>query len=120
MIGQRKVTVYGTKTRETSASDVEVVLPGRGLQYEGKITYLNTKGCLVATKCRLEPGTNVEIWMRTEGMPLRVMANLLERRATGVEFQFHPMPDRKMHQIEILQGELEDEAKAKAALTESA
>ncbi len=48
--------------------------------------------------------------MRTEGMPLRVMANLVDRRATGVEFEFQPMPGRKMDQIEILRGELADEA----------
>jgi hypothetical protein len=97
-------------------SDAEIVLPGRGLQYEGRIAYLTTEGCLIDTKCRLEPGTVVEVWLRTEGMPLRVLANLVERREQGVEFRFHTMTGRKMDQIEILRGELAEEiARAQAS-----
>ncbi len=47
MSSQRQVTVYRMKAKETSASDVEIVLPGRGLQYDGKIAYLSTEGCLI-------------------------------------------------------------------------
>jgi hypothetical protein len=110
MSSQKQITVYKMAARETSASDAEVVLPGRGLQYEGRISYLTTEGCLIDTKCRLEPGTVVEVWMRTEGMPLRVLANLVERRDQGVEFHFHAMTNQKMDQIEILRGELAEEA----------
>jgi hypothetical protein len=48
--------------------------------------------------------------MRTERMPLRVLANLVERREQGVEFHFQEMTNRKMDQIEILRGELAEEA----------
>ncbi|MFP5226760.1 MAG: hypothetical protein ACLGXA_03970 [Acidobacteriota bacterium] len=107
---QRRITVYRMQAREPSASDVEIVLPGRGLQYDGKIVFLSPESCVLDTKCRLEPGTLVEVWMRTERMPLRVLANLVERRATGVEFHFHEMTGRKMDQIETLRGELAQEA----------
>jgi hypothetical protein len=107
---QKKITVYQMAARATSASDAEIVLPGRGLQYDGKISNLTAEGCLIDTKCRLEPGTVVEVWMRTEGMPLRVLANLGERRDLGVEVHFHAMTNQKMDQIEILRGELAEEA----------
>ncbi len=110
MFAQKKIAVYRMATRENSASDAEIVLPGRGLQYGGKIVYLAMEGCVIETKCQLEPGTVVEVWMRTERMPLRILANLVERRATGVEFRFHEMTYRKMDQIEVLQGELAEEA----------
>jgi hypothetical protein len=92
--------------RRGTASDAEIVLPGRGLQYPGLIAVLNGEGCVIQTKCRLEPGTAVEVWMRTEGMPLRVAAKLVERREQGVEFKFESMPARKLQQIENLKHEL--------------
>jgi len=110
MFQQKQIRVYQSSVRETSAADAEIVLPGRGLQYDGHISYLSTEGCLIETKCRLEPGTVVEVWLRTEGMPLRVLANLVDRRESGVEFKFHEMSDRKLDQIEILRGELAEEA----------
>jgi hypothetical protein len=111
MGSNKKVTVYQTPVREPLVTDAEIVLPGRGLQYIGRIAQLSTQGCLIETKCQLEPGTTVEVWLRTERMPLRVLASLVERRATGVEFKFQPMTDRKMDQIEILKGELADAAR---------
>lgn len=110
MLLQKQIRVYQTSARRKTAADAEIVLPGRGLQYDGRIAYLSIEGCLIETKCRLEPGTIVEVWMRTEGMPLRVQANLIDRRDTGVEFRFQALTDRKMDQIEILRGELADEA----------
>lgn len=110
MVSQKRIAVYQMAVRPASASDAEIVLPGRGLQYEGKIVNLAAEGCVIETKCRLEPGTMVEVWMRTERMPLRIPANLVERRGTGVEFRFHGMTNRKMDQIEVLQGELAEEA----------
>jgi hypothetical protein len=110
MLPRKKISVYHMKARATLASDAEVVLPGRGLQYDGKIAWLSTEGCIIETKCRLEPGTRVEVWMQTEGMPLRLLANLVERREQGVEFHFQEMSNRKMDRIEILQGQLAEEA----------
>jgi hypothetical protein len=109
-MASKRITVYKAGGPPPSASDAEIVLPGRGLQYEGKISYLSTQGCLIDTKCRLEPGTVVEVWMRTEGMPLRVLANLVQRREQGVEFQFQTLTNQKLDQIEVLCGELVDEA----------
>lgn len=106
MSQQRQVSVYKMAGRETSASDAEIVLPGRGLQYPGRIAYLSAEGCVIESKCRLEPGTTVEIWMRTERMPLRLLAHLVERREAGVEFRFHEMSVRKMDQIASLKAEL--------------
>jgi hypothetical protein len=93
--------------RRGTAADAEIVLPGRGLQYPGQIAELRMDGCLIETKCKLEAGTAVEVWMRTEGMPLRLAARLVERQARGVQFEFHPMPTRKQEQLEILRIELE-------------
>lgn len=92
--------------RRGPASEVQIVLPGRGLQYPGTIVELRIAGCLIETKCRLEPGTAVEVWLRTEGMPLRVAARLVERQARGVAFDFDPMPTRKQDQVETLRAEL--------------
>ncbi|HEX4038442.1 MAG TPA: PilZ domain-containing protein [Acidobacteriaceae bacterium] len=92
--------------RRGDASDVEIVLPGRGLQYPGQVTELSVAGCRIATQCRLEAGTAVEVWLRTEGMPLRVAAKLVERTERGTEFAFQPMPGRKEDQIRVLQAEL--------------
>lgn len=97
--------------RRGEASDAEIVLPGRGLQYRGQIVELTTKACLIDTKCRLEAGTMVEVWMRTEGMPLRVAATLANRTERGVEFEFQPMPARKAEQIHTLRRELGLEGK---------
>jgi PilZ domain len=95
--------------RRGTAADVEIVLPGRGLQYSGQIADLRVDGCLIATKCKLEAGTAVEVWLRTEGMPLRVAARLVERREAGVAFEFLALPLRKRDQIEALRLELERE-----------
>lgn len=102
--------------RRGDASDAEIVLPGRGLQYHGQLTRLNGEGCLIETKCRLEPGTMVEVWMRTEGMPLRVAATLVDRSPRGVEFKFQPMPVRKLEQIDGLRRELGLESGESGAL----
>ncbi|MFZ0633093.1 MAG: PilZ domain-containing protein [Acidobacteriaceae bacterium] len=112
MMGRRQVSVYGSTARATLPSDAEIVLPGRGLQYPGRIVFLNSEGCLIESKCRLEPGTTVELWMRTERMPLRLMAHLVERREAGVEFRFQEMSLRKLDQIESLRAELAVEAAA--------
>jgi hypothetical protein len=109
-MASKSITIYKSAVREASAGDAEIVLPGRGLHYEGRISCLTPGGCLIDTKCRLEPGTVVEVWLRTEGMPLRVLANLVERRERGVEFQFHPMANRKMDQIEVLRSKLAEQA----------
>ncbi len=106
VIQRRQVSVYGSTSRESSPSDAEVVLPGRGLHYPGRIVFLSTEGCLIESKCRLEPGTTVELWMRTDHMPLRLMAHLVERREAGVEFRFHEMSLRKLDQIDSLKIEL--------------
>lgn len=89
-----------------AAAEVEIVLPGRGLQYPGQISELRVDGCLLQTKCKLEPGTLVEVWLRTDSMPLRVAASLVERQESGVKFRFQPMPARKAQQIEDLRSEL--------------
>jgi hypothetical protein len=96
----------GEAPRRGTASDAEIVLPGRGLQYTGHIASLNAQGCLLETKCRLEPGTAVEVWLRTESMPLRLAARLIERSERGVKFVFQPMPVRKQEQVEMLRAEL--------------
>ncbi|MGA7522131.1 MAG: PilZ domain-containing protein [Acidobacteriaceae bacterium] len=110
MMQTRKVSVYQGTGREMLPSDAEIVLPGRGLQYPGRIAYLSSEGCLIESKCRLEPGTTVELWMRTERMPLRLLAHLVERREAGVEFRFQEMSLRKLDQIESLKAELAAEA----------
>lgn len=92
--------------RRGYASDAEIVLPGRGLQFHGQVVHLRVDGCLIETKCRLEPGTAVEVWLRTEEAPLRIAASLLERRERCVEFRFQPLPQRKADQIRMLCREL--------------
>jgi len=92
--------------RRGDARDVEVVLPGRGLQFPGEIVGLTAQACLVKTKCRMEDGTQVEIWFRTEGLPLRLAAKLVKKGDSGVQFQFQPMPMRKQEQLEVLRVEL--------------
>jgi hypothetical protein len=85
---------------------VEIVLPGRGLQYPGELSELTVKACVVQTKCRLEDGTQVEVWFRTEGLPLRLAAKLVQKGERGVQFEFQPMPLRKQEQLEGLRTEL--------------
>jgi PilZ domain len=103
---RRRVSVYGSAVRETAPNEAEIVLPGRGLQYPGRIAYLSSEGCVIESKCRLEPGTAVELWMRTERLPLRLLAHLVERREVGMEFRFQAMSLRKLDQIESLKAEL--------------
>lgn len=112
MSQSRQVCMYRTAGQETAASDAEIVLPGRGLQYPGRIVYLSAEGCLIESKCRLEPATTVELWMRTDRIPLRLLAHLVERREAGVEFRFHELSLRKLDQIESLKAELAAEAGA--------
>ncbi len=102
----RQGAQVGEAPRRGSGNDAEIVLPGRGLKYDGHIAALSPQGCLIETKCRLEPGTAVEVWLRTEGMPLRLAAKLVDRQASGVQFAFQPMPPRKQEQLEILRVEL--------------
>jgi len=99
-------TVNLEAPRRGDASDVEIVLPGRGLKYSGQLVDLTVQGCLIDTKCRMEDGTAVEVWLRTEGMPLRVAAKLVQKNERGVQFAFQPMPLRKQEQIEGLRAEL--------------
>lgn len=98
--GARKAPRRGTST------DAEIVLPGHGLRYTGQIAELSARGCRLRTSCRLEDGTSVEVWLRTEGMPLRVAARLVDKDAGSVRFEFQPMPGRKQDQIEGLRAEL--------------
>lgn len=99
-------TVNPEAPRRGDASDVEIVLPGRGLQYPGRLTELTAQGCLVQTKCRMEDGSSVEVWLRTEGLPLRLAARLVQKSERGVQFDFQPMPPRKQDQLEALRLEL--------------
>jgi hypothetical protein len=92
--------------RRGPASEAQIVLPGRGLQYAGVVAELHADGCVIETKCALEAGTSVEVWLRTEGMPLRVAARLVQRRVGSVEFKFAPMTASKAAQIEDLRAEL--------------
>ena len=112
MTQTRQISMYGPSARERSPSDAEIVLPGRGLQYPGRIAYLSAEGCLIDSKCRLEPGTTVELWMQTGHMPMRLLAHLVERREAGIEFRFQAMSLRKLDQIESLRAELSAEAGA--------
>lgn len=91
------------------AGDAEIVVPGRGLRYAGKIGNLSLGGCFIETRCGLERGTAVEVWMNAQGQPLRVAANLVVRRTTGVGLRFLGMTDRKAQQVRALIAELADE-----------
>ena len=96
--------------------DAEIVLPGRGLRYPGRIGDLSIGGCFLEARCRLERGTAVEIWMNAQGQPLRVAANLMVQRENGAGFRFHSVTARKLLQIRSLIAELaEDEARRKAS-----
>lgn len=104
---RRKLPRYGC------AGEAEIVAPGCGLRFAAQIVNLSAGGCFLGTKCRLERGTLVEIWMKAEGLPLRVAANLLGWSERGAAFRFHGMTARKLEQIGILIAELEREQKAK-------
>jgi hypothetical protein len=91
------------------AGNAEIVLPGGGLRYAGKIGNLSVGGCFIEAHCSLERGTAVEVWMNAEGQPLRVAANLMVRRTTGVGLRFLALTDRKTEQIRTLIAELADE-----------
>jgi hypothetical protein len=95
-----------TAQRYGCAGDAEIVLPGRGLRYRGKIGNLSTGGCFIEAQCSLERGTSVEVWMNAEGQPLRVAAHLMVRRTTGVGLRFLEMTERKTQQIRALIAEL--------------
>ncbi|HUB00365.1 MAG TPA: PilZ domain-containing protein [Terracidiphilus sp.] len=104
-----------TARRYGCAGDAEIVVPGRGLRYSGRIGNLSAGGCFIEVKCSLERGTAVEVWMNAEGQPLRVAANLLARREGGVGCRFHSVTPRKVEQIRILIAELEAEAAQRKA-----
>jgi hypothetical protein len=96
-------------TRYSCAGDAEIVVPGRGLHYTGRIVDLSAGGCFVETTCRLERGTSVELWMSTRGLPLRLAANLVVRRHNGIGFRFHNVVPRKLELIRMLTAELAEE-----------
>lgn len=101
------------------AGDAEIVLPGRGLRYAGRIGDLSLSGCFIEVGCRLERGTAVEVWMNARGQPLRVAANLMVQRNSGVGLKFVAMPQRKQEQIQLLIAELaEEEAAHRAAVAD--
>jgi len=102
------------------AGDAEIVLPGRGLRFQGTIGDLSVGGCFLEVQCALERGTSVEIWMNAEGQPLRVAANLLVRRPAGAGFRFHSLTPRKLEQIRGLIAELAAEKAQRGAAVESA
>jgi hypothetical protein len=117
-----------TAQRYGCAGDAEIVVPGRGLRYSGKIGNLSVGGCFIEAHCALERGTQVEVWMNAEGQPLRVAANLMVRRTTGVGLRFLGMTDRKAQQVRGLIAELaaeerlengEDENRESAPLPEA-
>jgi hypothetical protein len=99
-----------TAPRYGCGGDAEIVVPGRGLSYQGKIGNLSVGGCFLEVQCALERGTSVEIWMNASGQPLRVAANLLARRENGAGFRFHSLTPRKLEQIRSLIAELEQSA----------
>jgi hypothetical protein len=98
-----------TAPRYGCAGDAEIVLPGLGLQYRGKIANLSAGGCFIETQCRLERGTRAEVWMSVQGQPLRLAASLLVRRTSGVGLRFEGVTERKLAQIRTLIAELEEE-----------
>jgi PilZ domain len=98
-----------TAPRYGCVGDAEIVLPGLGLQYRGKIANLSASGCFIETQCRLERGTRAEVWMSVQGQPLRLAASLLVRRTSGVGLRFEGVTERKLAQIRTLIAELEEE-----------
>lgn len=99
--------------RYRCAGEADLLVPGCGLVYRGRITDLSTAGCFVETECRLERGTSVEIRMSVDGVPLRLAAHLLMRRPNGLGFRFGQVTARKMEQIEWLIAELRREGVTK-------
>lgn len=116
--GERNVAAWrgGAERRRTPrygcAGLAEVVAPGRGLRFPGRIANLSAEGCFLETACRLERGTSVEIWMCTQGVPLRIAAHLMVWKEDGAGFRFDPMSERKLEQIAMLIRELEDAYRA--------
>ena len=94
------------------AGDAEIVVPGNGLRFAGRVVNLSASGCFVETDCRLERGTSVEVWMNAEGLPLRVSANLIVRRPGGVGLRFHNVSPRRLEQIRHLIRELSQACEA--------
>jgi hypothetical protein len=88
------------------AGEAEIVVPGSGLRYAGRIADLSETGCFIESPCRLERGTSVEVWLNPEGLPLRVAANLLARRSNGVAMRFHSVSSRRLAQIRSLIAEI--------------
>lgn len=105
--------------RYSCAGDAEIVVPGRGLRYPGRIVDLSTGGCFVETTCRLERGTSVELWMSARGLPLRLAANLIVRRPNGIGFRFQGVVARKLELIRMLIAELEEEQSGRTVRTEA-
>jgi PilZ domain len=95
-----------TAPRYGCAGDAEIVLPGRGLRYAGRIGNLSVGGCFIEGHCDLERGTAVEVWMQADGQPLRAAANLMVRRTTGIGLRFVGMTERKTQQVRWLIAEL--------------
>ena len=110
---RRKLPRYGC------AGEAEIVAPGCGLRFAAQIVNLSAGGCFLETTCRLERGTHVEIWMKAEGLPLRVAANLLGWRESGAAFRFHGVTARKLEQIGSLIAELEAEERTKKPAAET-
>ena len=98
-----------TAQRYGCAGDAEILVPGRGLHYRGKIGNLSAGGCFIEAQCSLERGTRVEVWVSAQGQPLRLAASLLVRRTSGVGLRFEAVTERKLAQIRTLIAELEDE-----------
>ena len=97
------------------AGAAEIVVPGRGLRYRGRVVDLSAGGCFIEAECRLERGTAVELWMEPEGEPLRILAHLVVRRPNGIGCSFHGLTERKMREVNRLMGLLAEEARLRAA-----
>lgn len=92
------------------AGAAEIVVPGCGLRFKGRIANLSFSGCLVEAACRLERGTRVELCFVAQGIPLRIPAHLMEQRANGVSFRMGQLSARTLEQIAALIVELEKES----------
>jgi hypothetical protein len=115
MDGERQIETMRVEPRYGCAGDAEIVVPGRGLRYAGRIGDLSLRGCFIEVVCRLERGTAVEVWMNARGQPLRVAANLMVQNSSGVGLRFLGVPARKEEQIQSLIAELAEEAAARRA-----
>ncbi len=96
------------------AGAAEIVVPGRGLRYQGRVVDLSAGGCFIEAECRLERGTAVELWMEPEGEPLRILAHLVVRRPNGIGCSFHGLTERKMREVNRLMELLAEEARQRA------